>query len=81
MLGELPGLWRVRVAPVRSLHWIRTRSAPFLYWVAVLLPLVYLPLLFSGIETPHGLRTFLLLLGVHLVALVGGQSHLRDVER
>ena len=81
MLGELPGIPRIRIVPVRSLRWLRARSATFLYWVAILLPLVYLPLLVNGIETAHGLRTFLLLLGVHLVALVGGRSHLRDVER
>ena len=81
MLGELPGLPRVRVAPERSLRWLRARSATFLYWLAIFLPLVYLPLLVSGIETPHGLRTFLVLLGVHLIALVGGRSHLRHVDR
>lgn len=52
----------------------RTLSA-LSFWCAIGLPAVYLPLLAAGIETADGLSTFLLLFGLHVVALVGGRGH------
>lgn len=52
----------------------RTLSA-LAFWCAIGLPAVYLPLLAAGVETTDGLSTFLLLFGLHVVALVGGRGH------
>jgi len=45
------------------------------FWVAVVLPVFYLSLLVAGIETTGGLALFLGLLGLHLLALVGGRGY------
>ena len=45
------------------------------FWVAIALPAVYLPLLFAGIERAEGLLLFLALLGLHVLALVGGRAY------
>lgn len=52
----------------------RTLSA-LSFWGAIALPSVYLPLLVAGIDTTGGLVTFLLLFGLHVVALVGGRRY------
>ncbi|MFP8958815.1 hypothetical protein ACLI4Y_19095 [Natrialbaceae archaeon A-CW3] len=51
----------------------RLRVASF--WAAILLPILYLPLLVIGLS--NGLRTgvFLTLLGTHLLALYVGHTH------
>ena len=48
------------------------------FWLAIALPAVYLPLLFTGLSSVADLVTFLGLFGAHLVALVGGRSYRRD---
>jgi len=48
------------------------------FWMAIALPALYLPLLFTGLSTVPDLLTFFGLFGLHLVALVGGRSHGRD---
>ena len=45
------------------------------FWGAIALPVVYLPLLVAGIDTPARLALFLGLFGLHVLALVGGRAH------
>jgi hypothetical protein len=59
----------------------RTIAAPasaLAFWSAIALPALYIPLLFTGLSTVPDLALFLGLFGLHLVALVGGQSYRRD---
>lgn len=56
-------------------RWIRTPMIALSFWSAITLPLLYLPLFASGIETTTGLMIFLALFGMHLLALVGGHGH------
>ena len=55
----------------------RRTVAAIAFWGAIALPAVYLPLLAAGIDTPGGLLTFLLLFGIHGLALVGGRRYRR----
>lgn len=50
------------------------------FWIAIGLPLLYLPLLFSGIENQTELLLFLGLLGFHIVALIRGQDYREKPE-
>lgn len=45
------------------------------FWAAVGLPVIYLSLVAWGIESRTGLRVFLSLLGLHVIALVVGHDH------
>lgn len=54
---------------------IRTTLSALSFWSAVLLPLVYGPVLLHGPETPDEVLVFLGLVGFHLVALVGGRNY------
>ena len=45
------------------------------FWVAIALPAIYLPLLVAGIDGGEDLLLFLALLGLHVLALVGGRDH------
>ena len=59
----------------------RSLAAPIsalAFWSAIALPALYLPLLFTGLSTVPDLVLFLGLFGLHLVALVGGQSYRSD---
>ena len=47
------------------------------FWSAIALPFLYLPLLFTGLETTQELLAFLGLLGLNLVAFVVGHRHKR----
>lgn len=47
------------------------------FWMAIALPALYLPLLFTGLSTVPDLLTFFGLFGLHLVALFGGRSYRR----
>lgn len=60
--------------PIRSLA---TPISALAFWLAIALPALYLPLLFTGLTTVPDLLTFLGLVGVHLAALVGGRSYRR----
>lgn len=46
-----------------------------LFWAAVVLPVLYLAMLVDGIGTTGELRSFLQLLVLHVVALLGGRHH------
>lgn len=45
------------------------------FWTAIGLPALYLPLLVQGLESVAGLGLFLGLLGLHVLALLGGRRH------
>jgi uncharacterized MAPEG superfamily protein len=45
------------------------------FWLAILLPVLYLPLLISGIESFRGLAVFVGIVGLHVLALIGGHPY------
>ena len=45
------------------------------FYAALALPLVYVPLLVSGLESVSQTTTFALLLGLHVLALAAGHGH------
>ena len=45
------------------------------FWAAIVLPVLYLPLLAAGIDSASGLAVFLGLFALHVLALVGGREH------
>lgn len=47
------------------------------FWGAVAMPMLYLPLLATGLDTPSGLARFLALFVIHGLALLGGRNHRR----
>ena len=53
--------------------WTRSQLVRLSFWGAILLPVVYVPLLLSGTGAPHEL--VLGLIGAHIVALLGGRSY------
>lgn len=56
-------------------RWIRAPMAALSFWCAIILPVLYLPLFASGIETTAGLLAFLGLFGLHVLTLIGGRSY------
>lgn len=48
------------------------------FWTAIVLPFLYVPLLFYGLETTAELATFFGLLGLNLVAFAVGHRYKRD---
>lgn len=45
------------------------------FWIAIALPLLYVPLLAAGLGSSQDLLLFLGLFALHLVALLGGRTH------
>lgn len=66
---ELSSLYRTVTGLVRSS--VETLG----FWVAVTTPFLYVPLLFSGLETGVEITAFLLLVVVNVVALPIGHKH------
>ena len=56
---------------------VRRAVSALSFWGAIALPSVYLPLLVFGVDSTEELTTFLLLFGLHLVALFGGRRYRR----
>lgn len=56
-------------------RWVRAPLAALAFWAAIAIPVLYLPLLLSGIESRTGLGLFLGLVGVHLLTLIGGRNY------
>lgn len=73
--GERPGppsaLAQVRSAVGRAV-------AAVCFWLAIALPLVYIPLLARGVESVSGVRTLGALLAINAVALIVGHTHRRE---
>lgn len=61
-------------------RWIRRPLSALAFWSAITLPVLYLPLLATGPDTTGDLITFLALLGLHVLALIGGRNHNRELE-
>lgn len=57
---------------------IKTPASRVAFYSAIVLPVLYLPLLITGIETIDGLALFLGLFGAHLLTLVAGRSYHRE---
>jgi hypothetical protein len=51
-----------------------------MYWSAVLLPVIYIPLLLTRLHTTQDLLLFLALFGLHVIALFGGRTHRRETD-
>lgn len=70
--------------PEKVIKHVRRRIAASVsmlaFWSAIALPALYLPLLITGIESVDGLVAFLSLFVLHVLALIGGQSHRRPSE-
>ena len=45
------------------------------FWVAIVMPFVYLPLLASGLDSPSEGIAFAVLVMAHVLALVAGRRH------
>lgn len=54
---------------------LRSSLAAVSFWAAIVLPLLYVPVVLAGIETTDGVLVFLGLVGLHLAALVGGRTY------
>ena len=48
------------------------------FWLGTVLPVLYVPVIVSGIDSLRSLVVFLTLLVVHVLALVVGHDHRRD---
>ncbi|WP_115864566.1 hypothetical protein [Halorussus litoreus] len=48
------------------------------FWVAIALPFLYVPLLFTGISSNAELLTFVGLLALNVAALLAGHDHKRE---
>lgn len=61
----------IRQTVVRPVHAVA-------FWIAVVLPFLYVPLLASGLSEPATMNAFFGLLAANAVALLVGHPHLRD---
>lgn len=59
-------------------RWVRCPISALSFWSAITLPILYVPLLVSGLETAEGLVVFLGLFGTHLLTLFGGRKYNRN---
>lgn len=48
------------------------------FWIAVLLPLAYVPLLLTGLSSPEDATLLAALVVLHLLALSAGHAHNRN---
>lgn len=61
-------------------RWIESQVVMLLFWSAILLPMIYLSLLITQIHSNEKLVVFLALVGLHLVALIGGHAYRRPIN-
>ncbi len=71
---------RIPNATSTATWWFRTVFVRVMYWSAILLPVVYIPLLLMRLHTTEELLLFLVLFGLHVVALIGGRSYRREAN-
>lgn len=67
-----------RLSTERAVGAARGVLSNLAFWSAIVLPALYLPLLIDGIETVDRLGIFVGLVGLHVLALIGGRG--RHVE-
>lgn len=63
----------------RLVHTLKGPAQFLSFWVAVALPFVHVPLLARGLGDPSATLTFLLLLGLNVLALYFGHGYNRSV--
>lgn len=80
MIGEPSGNPRSPTAATVASWWFRSVFVRVMYWSAILLPVIYIPLLLTRLHTTEELLLFLVLFGLHVVALIGGRSYRRDAS-
>lgn len=56
-------------------RWIYTSLTAVAFWGAILLPVLYLPLLASGLKTTTGLIALVEFFGIHILALLAGHNY------
>lgn len=59
---------------------IRAQVVALLFWSAIILPVLYLFLLIMQVDSGEMLVIFLALVGLHLIALIGGHPHRRTID-
>lgn len=60
-----------RLSVATAMRGLQLGLSWLLFWSAVVLPWLYIPLLITGITRPHEAQIFFGLLGLHLFAVVG----------
>lgn len=58
-----------------DLPWLWTSLQRVGFWAAVVIPFLYIPLLFTGIETLSEVVVFVVLIALNAVSLVVGHPH------
>lgn len=48
------------------------------FWLGALLPVLYVPVILTGLDSRGSVSVFLVLFALHVVALVVGHEHRRD---
>lgn len=74
--NELSSLRNAEVSSIRQT--VATPIQAVAFWVAVVLPFLYVPLLAAGLDTAGTMNAFFGLLAANAVALLVGHPHLRD---
>jgi len=74
--NELPSLGDSELTAIRETVVVPVQAVAF--WVAVILPFLYVPLLATGLGSPGTTEAFFGLLGANALALFIGNAHLRD---
>jgi len=61
---------------IHVLHYrVRKQISAVAFWSAIALPFLYLPVLFTGLDTQSEVAAFVIMLAVNVVAIVAGQYH------
>ena len=74
--NELPSIRDAEVSSLRKTVFAPIHAVAF--WIAVILPFLYVPLLASGLSSTATMNAFFALLAANAVALLIGHPHLRD---
>lgn len=74
--NELPSVRDAAVSSIRKTIFTPIRAIAF--WIAVVLPFLYVPLLASGLSSAETMNAFFALLAANALALLIGHPHLRD---
>lgn len=77
---EFPRNVTVAMGPQPVANWLRSTLTTLGFWVAVVLPVCYLPLLVTNLETTSRSMAILALFGIHVLALVVGRDYHRTGE-
>lgn len=61
-------------------RWVREPLTVLSFWSAITLPVLYIPLFVSGLNSTTELEFLLGLLGLHVLALIGGRTYNREMN-